>query len=122
MELIYRTLLHGRSPLRKEFAGITVILLIFIFFPYFVRQIDVTAAAIDPGIFSAIILAISAVLIFQAVTWWVIRIIWPVFATYSTFQFENNFKSLQSWQKVLIYLGFYLSVLYSFVAVLRAFV
>lgn len=67
MELIYKTLLHGRFPLRKEFAGIILILLIFIFFPYFVREIDVTAAAIDPGIFSAVILAIATILIFQAV-------------------------------------------------------
>lgn len=107
-------------PLRKEFTGILVIIMIFLLFPYFIRRIDVTAAAIDPGIFSAIILAVSAVLIFKAVTWWIIKAIWPVFAEYSNKHFERNFKSLITWQKVVIYLGFYLLLLYAFVIVLAA--
>lgn len=107
-------------PVSREFAGIVVIVLIFIFFPYGVRLVDATAAAIDPGIYSAIILAVSAILIFKAGTWWIIKVIWPVFAEYSAQQFERNFRSLVSLQKVLIYLGFYLSVFYAFVIILAA--
>ncbi len=120
MELIQKYYLPWHFPLRKEFAGILVIIMIFLLFPYFIRRIDVTAAAIDPGIFSAIILAVSAVLIFKAVTWWIIKAIWPVFAEYSNKHFERNFKSLITWQKVVIYLGFYLLLLYAFVIVLAA--
>jgi hypothetical protein len=83
-------------------------------------MVDSSAAAIDPGIYSAIILAVSAILIFKAGTWWIIKVIWPVFAEYSNQQFERNFKSLITWQKVLIYLGFYLSIFYAFVIVLAA--
>lgn len=120
MELIQKYYLPWYFPLRKEFAGILVIIMIFLLFPYFIRRVDVTAAAIDPGIFSAIILAVSAVLIFKAVTWWIIKAIWPVFAEYSNKHFERNFKSLITWQKVVIYLGFYLLLLYAFVIVLAA--
>ncbi len=120
MELINKFFEPIRLHISKEVAGIFVIVFIFLGFPYIVRQIDNTAAAIDPGIFSAIILAVSAILIFKALTWWLIRTIWPVFAEYSAEHFERNFKSLFSWQKVLIYLGFYLFILYSFVMVLAA--
>ncbi len=120
MELIQRLFQPLTIPISKEWASILVIVILFLFFPYLVRQIDVTAAAIDPGIFSAIILAASAVLIFKALTWWLIRTIWPVFAEYSSEHFERNFKSLFSWQKVLIYLSFYLFILFSFVLVLAA--
>jgi len=117
MELIQKYYLPWHFPLRKEFAGIIVIVLIFLLYPYFIRQIDMTAAAIDPGIFSAIILAISALLIFKAATWWVIKAIWPVFSNYSDHHFEANFRSLTAGQKVVIYLGFYLILLFGFIRV-----
>lgn len=120
MKLIQKYFQPGDFPVHKEFTGIVVIILIFISFPYAVRMIDATAAAIDPGIYSAIILALSAILIFKAGTWWIIKVIWPLFADYSAQQFEQNFESLLNLQKVLIYLGFYLSVFYAFVIVLAA--
>ena len=122
MELIKKYFLPSHFPLRKEFAGIVVIILIFLLYPYFIRQIDVTAAAIDPGIYSAIILAVSAILIFKAATWWIIKAIWPVFGRYSDHHFEANFKSLTAGQKVIIYLGFYLLILFAFIQVLSAFI
>ncbi|MHB1178822.1 MAG: hypothetical protein ACYCZO_10885 [Daejeonella sp.] len=120
MELIQKYFLPWHFPLRKELAGVIVIILIFLIFPYFIRQIDVTAAAIDPGIYSAIILAVSAILIFKAATWWIIKAIWPVFASYSEHHFEANFRSLSAGQKVVIYLGFYLVTLFAFIKALDA--
>ncbi|MGB4400608.1 MAG: hypothetical protein WBJ10_14645 [Daejeonella sp.] len=46
--------------------------------------------------------------------------IWPVFADYSAQNFERDFSKLINSQKVLIYLGFYLSIFYAFVIVLAA--
>lgn len=120
MELVQKYFLPSHFPLRKEFLAIVVIILIFLFYPYFIRQIDATAAAIDPGIYSAIILAVSAILIFKAATWWIIKAIWPVFASYSEHHFEANFRSLTAGQKVLIYLGFYVVILWGFIEVLGA--
>jgi hypothetical protein len=91
-----------------EYLGIIVALLILLIFPGLIRQIDPSAAPIDPGILSGIVLAIVAVLIFNSVTWWLIRVIWPVFADYSNSLFISDFKSLAPCQRVLIYLGFFL--------------
>jgi hypothetical protein len=108
--------------MRKELAAIVLIILIFLWYPYLIWKIDVTAAAIDPGVYSAIILAVSAILIFKAATWWIIKTIWPVFGTYSDHHFEANFRSLPAGQKVVIYLGFYLLILFAFIKVLGAFI
>ena len=107
-------------PLRKEFIGIIAVVTAFLVFPYIIRQLDITAAAIDPGIISAVILAAVAILIFKALTWWLIKVIWPVFANFSEQQFESNFRSMPSGQKVIIYLSFYMQILYAFVVVLSA--
>jgi len=120
MKLIQKYLQPVPFPLSREFIGILVIVLIFFSFPYAIRLLDITAAAIDPGIYSAIILAVSAILIFKSGTWWIIKVTWPVFAEYAAQHFENNFKSLLSLHKVLIYLGFYLIIFYAFVIVLAA--
>ncbi|MGV3686472.1 MAG: hypothetical protein ACO1NS_12650 [Daejeonella sp.] len=122
MELLHSKRFMVKLFINKELTAIITLFIAFLIFPFLVRQVDETAAAIDPGIFSAVLLAVTAVLIFQAVTWWIIRVIWTVFHTYSIHHFENNFKSLESWQKVTIYLAFYLLVLYSFVLVLLALV
>ena len=119
MELIQSTnRFKYQLPLKMEFKGLIISAISFIIFPYLIRLVDNSAAAIDPGVLSAIILSIAAVLFFQATTWWVIKAIWPAFAMYSCDHFVNNFKSLQASQKVVIYLGFYLALMYAFIAVL----
>jgi asparagine N-glycosylation enzyme membrane subunit Stt3 len=118
MELIQSINPFRPMPLKLEYQGLLISALCFILFPYLIRLVDSSAAAIDPGAWSAIILSISAVLVFQAITWWVIRAIWPAFSMYSREHFERNFKSLGAAHKVIIYLGFYLALLYAFVGVL----
>lgn len=118
MELIQSVNHFRRIPLNMEFKGLIISALCFILFPYMIRMVDTTAAAIDPGLLSGILLAIVSVLFFQATTWRVIKAIWPVFALYSREQFASNFRRLPGRQKVLIYLGFYLALLYAFIAVL----
>lgn len=92
----------------------------FSLFPHLARQIDSTSAPIDVGALSAVIMAILAFLAFKAVTWGIIRLIWPVFASYSENQFNEGFLSLSELQKVLIYLGFYLLLMMGFVWTLAA--
>lgn len=117
MELIQTINHFRRIPLNLEFKGLIVSALSFILFPYLIRLVDHTAAAIDPGVLSGILLSIASVLFFQATTWWIIKAIWPVFALYSREQFADNFRRLRNRDKVLIYLGFYLALLYAFITV-----
>jgi hypothetical protein len=102
----------------KEQAWILLTLGAFLWSPHVLRMADATAAPLDAGILSAIIMAILAFLIFKALTWWLIQHIWPVLGNYSKEQFEANFKALIPWQKVIIYLLFYLLLLFGLVATL----
>ena len=120
MDLIKKYYLPWHFPVRKEFAGLLIILIAFLVFPRLIRLVDITSAPIDPGAFSAVILAIAALLLFKAVTWWLIKAIWPVFADFSDHHFERTFRSLTALQKVVIYLVFYLALLLSFVVTLAA--
>ncbi len=118
MELIQSTTKFRPSGLKMESKGLLVSAVTFIIFPYLIRLLDSSAGAIDPGVLSGIILSIVAVLFFQAITWWVIKAIWPDFAMYSSTHFASNFKSLPAAHKVIIYLSFYLALLYAFIGVL----
>lgn len=109
-----------QSIFRKEHLAGFSVLLLFLCFPWLSRWIDITPAPVDPGLLSVAIMTILSLLAFKVVTWWLINIIWPVLADYSKEQFEQNFKSLSPWQKVVIYLGFYLLLLFSFIATLAA--
>lgn len=115
-----RATLIRNYGIRKEHSAIAFAVFLFLYFPWLSRWFDITSAPVDPGALSVVIMAVLALLIFKAVTWWLINVIWPVLAEYSREHFEHNFKSLMSWQKVVIYLCFYLLLLYSFVVTLAA--
>lgn len=104
----------------NEPLSIVLLLLLFLAFPWLCRHVDATSAPLDPGVLSAVIMAVLSFLLFKAVTWQVIRVIWPVFALYSACDFEYDFRGLLAREKVLIYLGFYLLLLMGFVLTLMA--
>lgn len=106
----------------RKYAGIILALLCFLPYPWLSRMLAAGSIAIDPGVLTAVILTILSVLLFQAITWWLIKTIWPVLAQYATENFEQNFKSLLPWQKVIIYLSFYLLLFFSFIATLAVLV
>lgn len=105
---------------KREYLFMAGAIISFLMFPPLIRHIDIISAPIYPGALSAILMAVIAVLTFKAVTWQLIRLIWPVLAEYSAEHFVRNFKSLLSWQKVIIYLCFYLLLFFSFVITLAA--
>ncbi|WP_121198700.1 hypothetical protein [Mucilaginibacter gracilis] len=91
----------------REYLSILVALLLLLITPTVLRGFDPSAAPLDPGVLSAIVMAVVAVMVFKSVTWWLIKSIWPVFADYSKNHFERNFKTLTPLQKCAIYLSFY---------------
>lgn len=93
-------------------------LLLFWLSPRIVRQLDFTAAPIDLGILTALPLTALTVLAFTGLTGLIIRSQWPVLTDYQQQFFEHTFKSLLSWQKVVIYIGLFLSLFYAFIVVL----
>ncbi len=85
-----------------------------------IHTVDLTAAPIDYGVLSAILIAAIAVLGFIQLCLWLLHHHWPVMGTYAADQFEENFNALLPWQKISIYLGLLLSLLYAFVLALQA--
>lgn len=116
----WRIIVENMARRHNEYLGLIIALLLLYFFPILIRKIDPSAAPIDPGILSGIVLAVVAVLVFNSVTWWLIRAIWPVFADYSNTFFSTDFQSLLPWQRVCIYLCFFLYFVSSFLLALVA--
>lgn len=95
-------------------------LLLYWFSQQLLRGLDYSAAPIDVGTLSAIPLTAVAVLTFMALTGLIIRQQWPVLDVYQEHFFDHTFRTLLSWQKVVIYLSLYVSLLFAFVVTLSA--
>ena len=79
-----------------------------------------TAAVIDIGALSLVLLAVVALAAFLAVSRRLVGLLWPVLRDYQRFHFSNNFKSLSPWQKITFYLVVFFGLLYAFVCCLAA--
>lgn len=84
------------------------------------RLADSTAAVVDAGALSLVLLAVVALAAFLAVSRWLIGLLWPVLRGYQRYHFSNNFKSLLPWQKITFYLVIFFGLLYAFVVCLVA--
>ncbi len=84
------------------------------------RWLDPTAAVIDIGALSLVLLAVVALATFLAVSRWLIGLLFPVLRAYQKHFFSNNFKSLSPWQKITFYLVVFFGLLYAFVVCLVA--
>ena len=84
------------------------------------RLADPTAAVVDVGALSLVLLVAVALAVFLAVSHWLIGLLWPVMRGYQRNHFSNNFKSLLPWQKITFYLVIFFGLLYAFVCCLVA--
>lgn len=112
------------GPLMKLWSTLSAtllagILLFFLAGPL-LRLADPTAAAVDIGALSLLLLGLVSGLGFITVSHWLTGLLWPVFRDFRKHHFEPFFKSLRPWQKILIYLGCFFLLLYAFVACLAA--
>ena len=100
--------------------AIAVMALLFVHAGSVLRWLDPTAAAVDIGAISLVLLALVAVAAFISVSRWLLGLLWPVLRDYRNHHFSNNFKSLLPWQKVSFYLLVFFGLLYAFVCSLVA--
>jgi|GEM_PF-5249930 len=84
------------------------------------RLADPTAAVVDIGALSLVLLAAVALATFLAVSRRLVGLLWPVLRDYQRNHFSNNFKSLSPWQKITFYLVVFFGLLYAFVCCLAA--
>ena len=100
--------------------AIVALALLFTFAGPLLRQLDPTAAAVDIGVVSLVLLALLALALFVGVSRWLLGLLWPVLRDYHHHHFTPNFKSLQPWQKLGFYLVIFFGLLYAFVCTLAA--
>lgn len=120
--------MHGhwrliRWPDRTELALLISILGFFFILHQsgpVLRLLDPVAATVDLGVLSFPLLAVWSLLLFLAVSRWLLGLLWPVFRDFRRYHFEPIFKSLLPWQKILFYLACYFLLLYAFVLCLAA--
>ncbi|MFB2121218.1 hypothetical protein [Parapedobacter sp. 2B3] len=84
------------------------------------RWFDPTAAVVDAGALSLVLLAVVALGTFLTVSRWLLGLLWPVMRNYQRNHFSNNFKSLHPWQKITFYLVIFFGLLYAFVCCLAS--
>lgn len=101
----------------KENSMIVVLLGLFFIVPYFLRQVDETAAAFDAGILHSIILTCVVFSIFQACTWSIVKTIWPDIGWYFKYWFSHRFKHEDRGKQLKIALFIYFFILLSLVLI-----
>ncbi|MGY4385638.1 hypothetical protein ACVWYN_002684 [Pedobacter sp. UYP24] len=95
----------------KEYIALIMAFVVFFISPYLLKMIDPTAGAYDAGVLQVIIMAIVQFAVFQAVTWSVVKNIWPAIGLYMKNFFNNEFLNLSSWQRICVSLFVYFSIL-----------
>ena len=113
--------LHEFVLRHKLSLTLMVTLLLFVLSGDLLRQVDVSAAPIDPGILAILPLSAITVISFMMLSHLVIAWQWPVLDQFHLQYLEQTFKSLPLWQKIFIYFSFYLAVLFAFVMVTLAY-
>lgn len=106
--------------LLQTMLALTGLAVLFIHAGPLLRQADPTAAVVDPGALSLVLLAAMALATFLSVSHWLTGLLWPILRSYRKYYFSNNFKSLLPWQKITFYLVIYFGLLYAFVCCLAA--
>lgn len=104
----------------KMVLSCLVALLLFLYCGAVLRYMDPAAAPLDTGVLSLPLLAILILLVFIAISLWLLGLIWPVFRKFPLTHFENQFKSLDPCQKICCYLAAFFLLLYAFIGCLHA--
>jgi len=114
--------LLGRSHLAglRDASALVGLLLLVVYIGPLLRLADTTAAVVDIGVLSLVLLAAVALATFLAVSRRLLGLLWPVLRDYQRNHFSNNFKSLSPWQKITFYLVVFFGLLYAFVCCLAA--
>jgi hypothetical protein len=104
----------------KEYTALIVAIATFFISPYVLRWLDPTAAPYDAGVLQIMIYSVVSFAVFQAITWSIVKNIWPVVGTYFKELFNSEFLLLTPWQRQKVSLFVYFSILVLLVFLSRA--
>lgn len=104
------------KPVKEATALITGILLFFAA-NVILRWLDPTAATYDAGVLQIINFSVLSFAVYQAITWSIVKNIWPAIGLYFKELFNKDFLILTPWQRICVSLFIYFSV-FAFLVVL----
>jgi len=100
----------------SEFWAVIPALILFLYFPQILRMIDPTAGGYDVGYLGKFVLTLVFLLLISAFVWVGIRYNFPTLFKYGDSLFNEDWKTLTPWQRMLVY--FSVSSFYILVSVL----
>lgn len=101
----------------KEATALTTGILLFFAANVILRWLDPTAATYDAGVLQIINFSVLSFAVYQAITWSVVKNIWPAIGLYFKELFNKDFLNLTPWQRICVSLFIYFSV-FAFLVVL----
>lgn len=114
----------GRARLIKFIKEYTALIMAFVVYfvsPYVLRLIDPTAGSYDAGVLQIMVIATIQFAVFQAITWSVVKNIWPAIGAYMKEFFNADFLKLDPWQRILISVLVYFAVFTALVMLSRVY-
>ncbi|WP_143007881.1 hypothetical protein [Pedobacter antarcticus] len=110
---------HKTLKFLKEYTALIMAFVVFFTSPWLLRLVDPTAGSYDAGVLQVMIISVVQFAVFQAVTWSVVKNIWPAIGIYMKSLFNSDFLILQPWQKISFSLLVYFSVFLALVLLSR---
>lgn len=87
---------------KEEFWSIPLAFLLFFLSPYFLRWLDPTAGTYDAGVFQIILFASISLLVFNGLSWFGVKMVFPEIFNYFQNKFKNDFNQLNQWERVKV--------------------
>ncbi|WP_083867475.1 hypothetical protein [Fulvivirga imtechensis] len=103
----------------RELSSIAVGIILWMKSHILLRWIDPTSATYDAGIFQIILFAVIALFVLHGVIRILMKLIWPTTDAYLDNQFANDFKTLESWQKLKLTTSIFFAFLFAAVLLAR---
>jgi hypothetical protein len=103
----------------KEYTALIVAFVVFFTSPFLLRMLDPTAGTYDAGVLQVMIIGVVQFAVFQAITWSIVKNIWPAIGMYMKNYFNSDFLNLTPCKRIYISLFVYFSVFVLLVALSR---
>jgi hypothetical protein len=87
----------------------------WLMWPFIIARLDPRAGTFDNGVLQVALLAALLVAIINGLVFFGIKINWPGFHHYYKYDLRNEFITLKTWQRILIFLGLYCFLFLQFV-------
>ena len=95
-----------------EIVNIPVVLILWKLSMYVLRWLDPTSGVYDAGVFQILIFAVIQFFVFVSIAWLAMKFIYGTLRKYLQFDFKEDFKNLDTWQKMKLSYGVFFGLVF----------